>query len=67
MGDSAKLGGCIITTPNKTYISKKAIDQKTLHKIADLLGIRAADRRKLTVESIRTIFIHAPPDKSKKE
>jgi hypothetical protein len=59
MGDFVKPGGYVVTTPHKNYLGNKDIDQDTLKKIVELLGIGPAHRAELARESIRTVFIHA--------
>jgi hypothetical protein len=63
MGDIVRRGGFIITTSGRTYVSNKDIDQATLLKVAELLGIEPAHKHELGPETFRTIFIYTS-DKS---
>jgi hypothetical protein len=62
MGFFPKSGGFVVTTPDKNYVYPEDgnIDQATLNRIAEILGIPKADREKLAAESIRTIFVYGP-------
>jgi hypothetical protein len=63
MGDIVRQGGFIITTSRRNFVSEKDIDQETLLKVAELLGIKPAHKHELGRETIRTIFIYTS-DKS---
>jgi hypothetical protein len=54
-----KPAGFVVTTPTQNFVHDTHIDQATLARIAELLGIPRADKEKLTAESIRTIFIYS--------
>jgi hypothetical protein len=61
MGDIVRHGGVIITTSRRSFVSDKDIDQETLLKVAELLGIKPAHKEELG--TIQTIFVYTP-DKS---
>jgi hypothetical protein len=63
MGDIVRRGGFIITTSGGNLVSNKDIDQETLLKVAELLGIKPAHKQELGQETIRSIFIYTS-DKS---
>jgi beta-galactosidase GanA len=62
MGVYVKSGGFVVTTPDKNYVYPEdgRINQATLRRIAEILGIPTADIEKLAAESIRTIFVYGP-------
>jgi hypothetical protein len=61
MGAFVKRGGYVVTTPDKKYVSNSEVDQPTLKKIAEVLGMKPDEREKLRV--ITSIWIDAS-DKS---
>jgi hypothetical protein len=54
-----KDSGFIITTPHSNLVRRVDISQAQLLQIAGILGIQ--DMKRLEDETIRTIFVYAPP------
>jgi hypothetical protein len=50
-------GGYVVTASNRTLVHKVKVDDKTLKKIANALGISKADRDQL-IASTRAIHIY---------
>ncbi len=61
MSGFVKRGGYVVTTPDKKYVSNTPVNQQTLQKIVEILGIKAEDKEKLKV--ITSIFIDASDKK----
>ena len=43
-------GGYVVTTKNQTYVGKVKVDDQTLLRVAEILGIPKVDRDKLISE-----------------
>ena len=56
-----RFGGFIVTTKNGNFIKGKKIDDQTLQKVADLLGISAAEQAQLASD-FTSIFIYRGTD-----
>jgi hypothetical protein len=50
-------GGYVVTTKNQTYVGKVKVDDQTLLRVAEILGIPKVDRDKL-ISEIRSIYIY---------
>jgi len=50
-------GGYVVTTTDRTLVRKVVVDEQTLDKIAELLGIPKAERDRL-ISDTRSIYIY---------
>lgn len=64
MGFAAE-GGYVVTASDRTLVHKKSIDEKTLQKIAQLLGIPRAERDQVIAKA-RSITIYRGGKRSSK-
>ena len=63
-----KHGGFIITTPKSNLVDNigGTVSQEKLREIAQILGVTDANyANRLKEETIRTIFVYAPPEDKK--
>jgi hypothetical protein len=62
-----KHGGFIITTPKSNLVDNigGTVSQEKLREIARILGVTANYANRLKEETIRTIFVYAPPEDKK--
>jgi hypothetical protein len=57
VADGTSKGGCVITSTDGTLVHHSKVDDKTLDKVAALLGISKSKRKQL-ISKTRCIHIH---------